>query len=108
MEGDVLVFAHVMTVIVMSVAAFIGIGLGARVLWRMGSRSKPVGAPRVDEDRLDRLEAAVDVIAIEVERISESQRFVVGLLSERLPPRVGERVPEIGSAATAKRVNTPH
>ena len=42
---------------------------------------------------MERLEAAVDAIAIEVERISESQRYTVGLLSERLPAqsdRVGE------------------
>ena len=43
--------------------------------------------PPVDDARMERLEAAVDAIAIEVERISESQRFTVGLLSDRLPPR---------------------
>ena len=32
--------------------------------------------------RLHRLERAVDTIAIEVERISEAQRFMLGLLSE--------------------------
>jgi len=33
-------------------------------------------------DRLARLEAAVDAIAVEVERISEGQRFVTKLLAE--------------------------
>ena len=33
--------------------------------------------------RLDRLEQAVDAIAIEVERISETQRFTTKLLSEQ-------------------------
>ncbi len=33
--------------------------------------------------RLDRIEQAVDAVAIEVERISEGQRFTTKLLSER-------------------------
>ena len=107
MNPDVLTFAAVMAVIVTTVAALIGIGLGTRALWLRGSRAKPVTESRID-DRLERLEAAVDVIAVEVERISESQRFTVGLLSERLPPRVGERVGDLSSPGAAKRVNTPH
>ena len=93
MNGDVLVFAQVMTIIVVSTGAFVAIGLGARMLWRAGSRVKSRAVVPVDDTRLDRLEAAVDAIAIEVERISESQRYTVGLLSERLPSRsdqVGE------------------
>lgn len=39
----------------------------------------------VIEDRLDRIEQAVDAIAIEVERMSESQRFTSKLLADRLP-----------------------
>jgi hypothetical protein len=107
MERDVLTFAQVMTVIVMSVGAFVAIGLGARILWRIGSRVKPGLRPPVDDGRMERLEAAVDAIAIEVERISESQRFAVGLLADRLPPRTGDRPGEIG-AASMKRANTPH
>jgi hypothetical protein len=55
----------------------------ARRVWR-GS-TKPV-APRADDviaPRLDRLEQAVDAIAIEIERISEGQRFVTRVLAER-------------------------
>ncbi|MFN8571679.1 MAG: hypothetical protein U0132_06430 [Gemmatimonadaceae bacterium] len=37
------------------------------------------------EERLQRIEQAVDAIAIEVERMSESQRFVTKVLAERLP-----------------------
>lgn len=36
-------------------------------------------------DRLDRIEQAVDAIALEVERMAESQRFTTRLLAERLP-----------------------
>jgi hypothetical protein len=35
------------------------------------------------EARLERIEQAVDAIAVEVERISEGQRFTTKLLSER-------------------------
>ena len=41
--------------------------------------------PAVSDDRMLRLEQAVDAIAIEVERMSESQRFVTKILAERLP-----------------------
>jgi len=48
------------------------------------------------EERLARIEQAVDAIAIEVERISEGQRFTTKLLSERTaapgaPPKGSER-----------------
>ncbi len=38
--------------------------------------------------RLERIEAAVEAIAIEVERISESQRFTARLQSEHPAPRL--------------------
>ena len=49
---------------------------------------KPIG-PGVSPDvaaRLERMEQAIDSIAIEVERISEGQRFTTKLLSERGSP----------------------
>jgi len=46
---------------------------------RGDSRSLPL-----DEARLERIEQAVDSIAIEIERISENQRFTTKLLSERV------------------------
>jgi hypothetical protein len=51
------------------------------------SRSHDVGsAPMTGElmSRLDRMEQAIDAIAVEVERISEGQRFTTKLLSERV------------------------
>jgi hypothetical protein len=98
MHGETLVFAQVMIVIVSSVASLVGIGLGARVLWRMGSQTRPTPVAAGDDARMQRLEAAVDSIAIEVERISEGQRFSVALLSDRFPGRQGD----------GQRVNTPH
>ena len=103
MDNDVLMFAQVMAVIVISSAAFVAIFMRARNSWIRGSQP---AQRQMDENRLDRLEAAVDAIAIEVERISESQRFTVGLLAERLPAR-GDRV-ELPAPAQSKRTNTPH
>ena len=48
--------------------------------------------PRIPSDvsgRLERMEQAIDSIAVEVERISEGQRFTTKLLSERTPPPPG-------------------
>ena len=104
MEGGTLQFAQVMIIVVLSTAGFIGIALGTRILWNMGSRRKPTGEAYRDDDRMQRLETAVDTIAIEVERISESQRFMVGVLSEALPAlRAAEKSP-----SRPERVNTPH
>ena len=106
MDGDVAAFAQVMTIIVASVASFVAIGLGARVLWRLGSRSPVKVVKAADDGRMQRLEIAVEAIAVEVERISEAQRFTVALLSERVPAR-GEHAAELAAPA-AKRTNTPH
>ncbi len=102
MDGDVLMFAQVMIVIVASTASFVAIGFGAVFLWRKSSRPKSVGLPH-DDERMQRLETAVDTIAIEVERISEAQRFMVGLLSD--PARVKRELAR--PDGTGKSV-TPH
>ena len=44
--------------------------------------ARPAVPPEVAA-RLERIEQAVDAVAIEVERISEGQRFTTKLLSER-------------------------
>ena len=46
---------------------------------------RPAAAPQLTGDvtsRLDRIEQAVDAIAIEVERVSEAQRFQTRLMTE--------------------------
>lgn len=45
------------------------------------------GTPAIADQsrRLDQLQQAVDTMAVEVERISEGQRYVTKVLSERLP-----------------------
>ena len=49
--------------------------------------------PSITEARLARIEQAVDAIAVEVERISEGQRFTTRLLSEqsRIAPKQSQR-----------------
>lgn len=41
------------------------------------------------EDRLTRIEQAVDAVAVEVERISEAQRFTTKLLSDQQREKLG-------------------
>lgn len=41
------------------------------------------------EDRLARIEQGMDAVAVEVERISEAQRFTTRLLSERPKEQLG-------------------
>jgi hypothetical protein len=53
----------------------LGLLLMAAVLWRSMRWSRP-SAPSVQAGQIDQLQRAVDVIALEVERISEGQRFV--------------------------------
>ena len=110
MDHDVLMFAQVMFIIMTSLAALVAISLGARVLWRWGSRTRPSHAldSREHDDRLHHLETAVDSIAIEVERISEAQRFMVGLLGEANQLKRGDHAElPLPNRATG-RTNTPH
>ena len=53
----------------------------ARRLWRRGAMSV-AELPRVLAERLTRLDQAVDTIAIEVERISEGQRFLTKVMTD--------------------------
>jgi hypothetical protein len=54
----------------------------ARNIWRRGSRHAPPAQSPESGQRMERLEQAVDAIAIEIERVSEGQRFVTRLLTE--------------------------
>ena len=57
----------------------------ARLLWKRATRIEraPVvlESPQTQQ-RMERVEQAVDAIAIEVERVAEGQRFVTKLMSE--------------------------
>ena len=68
----------------------------ARMMWKRTNR--PVKAAISDDAsrRLERLEQGMDAIAIEIERVSEGQRFVTRLLSEShgAPLAVSQRIAE--------------
>ena len=68
----------------------------ARNIWRRGSRQPAAPQSQESVQRMERLEQAVDAIAIEVERISEGQRFVTRLLTEGSAPAlsVGQKAAE--------------
>jgi hypothetical protein len=57
------------------------------------------------EDRLERIENAVDIIAVEVERIAESQRFAVRLAVER---DGGRAIPPAAAPASGEKAVTPN
>ena len=58
----------------------------SRRRWRREARKAPSALPSADSERLQRLEHGLEAVAIEVERISEGQRFVTKLLSESREP----------------------
>jgi hypothetical protein len=97
--------AALFTIFVLSPIAF----SVARMFWKRGSRPLPAPADSESAYRLERMEQAMEAIAIEIERVSEGQRFVTRLLAEGrngFPVGAGEaaaapvRLPERNSART--------
>ena len=91
---------EIMTLSVLSIVLIwfpLAFGVG-RAIWKRSNRPGPPAAAFTETaQRLERLEASVDAIAIEIERVSEGQRFVTKLLSESQPAHVlgaGQRTPE--------------
>jgi hypothetical protein len=82
MDPDVWSFAAVMLVIVASIGSLALIYAGTR--WILSATKRREAAPlRLDDSRLEQLQQSVDAIAIEVERITEAQRFNTKLLAGR-------------------------
>jgi hypothetical protein len=79
----------VVTICVMLVLVAVGMPLArayARRMDRQGGRAEPSPFPSDVSDRIQRIEQAVEAIAIEVERVSEGQRFTTKMLSELRAP----------------------
>lgn len=75
-------------VIVFILAVLTPLAIAAsRLLWRRATHPRPAAAaiPADTTERMQRLEQAVDTIAVEIERVSEGQRFVTQLLTEGRP-----------------------
>ncbi|HMJ17172.1 MAG TPA: hypothetical protein VK478_02195 [Gemmatimonadaceae bacterium] len=60
----------------------IGVPLARAFSRRMDAESRNPRLPTEVTERLERMEHALDSVALEVERISEGQRFTTKLLSE--------------------------
>ena len=60
------------------------------------------------DERLARVEQAVESIAIEIERVSEGQRYVTKLLNERAQPMIEGVAAPMPVQVQARRVDTPH
>lgn len=82
-DNDAITAMFVMTCFAVLVPLSIGI---ARRMWRQPPRPLPTEPFDDLKQRMERLEQAVDAVAIEIERVSESQRFVAKVLVERPVP----------------------
>ncbi|HUO51314.1 MAG TPA: hypothetical protein VMT93_02245 [Gemmatimonadaceae bacterium] len=88
-EDIVIPVAFFITVIVIAV----GIPIARAIARAIDRKTLTPAAPPELMQRFERMEQSIDAIAVEVERISEAQRFTTKLLSERaaperaLPPR---------------------
>jgi septal ring factor EnvC (AmiA/AmiB activator) len=79
----------------------------SRGIWKRGSMPRQVSSP-ADAQRLERMEQAMEAIAIEIERVSEGQRFVTRLLSEqRVNVPVGAALPAKDAARIPAKQPTP-
>lgn len=82
--------------IVFTVAVLGPMAIGAaRMMWKRSNRPSLPPVFTETAQRIERLEQSIDAIAIEIERVTEGQRFVTRLLSE------GERAPAIGAGKRA-------
>ncbi|MEQ1693083.1 MAG: hypothetical protein ABMA00_17470 [Gemmatimonas sp.] len=94
----------------MMVAEGVVFVLLAALLWRFGVARGRRQAVQMDAPRTDvKLQQAVDAIALEVERLSEGQRFVTNILSAKRPEHDALPVPPRPVAeARDGSWNTPH
>jgi hypothetical protein len=80
---------HVVEKVSIMFTLFVLAPIAVSVAWAIFRRTMRPSPKRVEGagggERLERLEAAVDAIAVEIERISEGQRFVTRLLTEQAP-----------------------
>ena len=60
----------------------IGIPIARAYARKLDAQSRNPGIPHEVTSRLERMEQAIEAVAIEIERISEGQRFTTKLLSE--------------------------
>jgi hypothetical protein len=113
-DALILIAAGGLALFVGSVSAWLGAHFGARRAVKRAFRDRIEIPAIVTEVRYDELARSIDAIALEVERISEAQRFAAKLLVERANATVSASVvnaPTVSTAAIPRRepgVTTPH
>ena len=101
MDPDVVTFALVVCVAVSGIAVLTGIGVLAHRFVERTNRLPARSAEPLDDARLQRIEQALDAIAMEVERLGEGQRFVTKVLAEHRPELPApEATPQRGRSVT--------
>ena len=76
-------------------ALLMGGAVVSTIIWTVGkgmakrrdSGALGTGSTAQLDERLARIEQAIDAMAVEMERVSEGQRFTTKLLSDRAPER---------------------
>ena len=100
MMDDMMAF----TAVIMGIACLTGI----MITW-LKRRARPSSFPTADlldrldaiSERLARVDVSVDTMAVEVERISEAQRFTARVLAERpVAPALPGQIRSAGSTTT--------
>ena len=86
MEPDIIRLALVFAILAGFGTVVTAVGVTAHRVLTRSSKQKPGPdtSPVVSEARFARLEQAIDVIAVEVERIAEAQRFAAHLMAEKV------------------------
>jgi hypothetical protein len=84
--GDIVGLGATFIIVVLGPLAF----AMARLVWKRAAAppQRPAAVDGTSAQRLERIEQAVDAIALEVERVSEGQRFVTRVLAD------GRRAPD--------------
>lgn len=78
----------------------------SRILWKRGS-IRPVVQSSDNTQQLERMEQAIEAIAIEMERVSEGQRFVTRIMSESRSVGEGPRAAQPLSIPVGEKVAAP-
>lgn len=81
---------HIAIIVVMALACSTAIVVALISTWGKASARKAAAAPDLSgfDSQIQALQQSVDSIALEVERISEGQRFTTKLLSDRSGERI--------------------
>src|SRR5262245_38099954 len=82
-DAFILVAAGGIALFVSAISAWLGAHFGARRAVRRAFKDKIEIPALVTEVRYDELSRAIDAIALEIERLSEAQRFAAKMLVER-------------------------